>query len=125
MSNNYSVYVDGTEVNDFYVSKEIADQIGEQFTRDGYENVEVIKSKSHTEECTVLQILTHGKECFVLMRDNETGDSFIFANTPRFKQGYNVFSTVKIRLDLKENRLACIFEDGSENHIEQLFKEVV
>jgi hypothetical protein len=39
----YSVFVGGTEVNDFYLTHEQAEDLADDFYDDGYDDVEIIK----------------------------------------------------------------------------------
>ena len=41
--NNYTVYVGGDEVNDYYLSKEEAEVIAARWERDGYDDVRVVE----------------------------------------------------------------------------------
>ena len=45
MNKEYSVWVGGAEVNDYYMTKENADKLAEQFLDDGYDDVVVRKEK--------------------------------------------------------------------------------
>ena len=39
---HYSILIDGNEVNDYYLTKEIAEQHKAEWISDGYENVEIV-----------------------------------------------------------------------------------
>ena len=39
----YTVFVGGTEVNDYYLSQEEANQLAEEYREDGYTDVEIVK----------------------------------------------------------------------------------
>ena len=39
----YTVFVGGTEVNDYYLSQEEANRLAEEYREDGYTDVEIIK----------------------------------------------------------------------------------
>lgn len=41
--NNYTVYVGGGEVNDYYLSKNEAEEIAARWERDGYDDVRVVE----------------------------------------------------------------------------------
>lgn len=41
--NNYTVYVGGEEVNDYYLSKDEAEEIAASWERDGYDDVQVVQ----------------------------------------------------------------------------------
>ena len=41
--NNYTVYVGGEEVNDYYLSKEEAEEVAARWERDGYDDVQVVQ----------------------------------------------------------------------------------
>lgn len=41
--NNYTVYVGGEEVNDYYLSKDEAEEIAARWERDGYDDVQVVQ----------------------------------------------------------------------------------
>ena len=41
--NNYTVYVGGDEVNDYYLSKDEAEEIAARWERDGYDDVRVVE----------------------------------------------------------------------------------
>ena len=40
-SENYSVFVGGTEVNDYLLTKEQAENLAQEFIDDGYDDVEI------------------------------------------------------------------------------------
>ena len=42
MDARYSVFVDGTEVNDYYLTYDEAEFLAEGYELDGYENVEIV-----------------------------------------------------------------------------------
>ena len=42
---HYSIYIDGNEVNDYYLTKEVAELHKEEWIADGYDNVEIISFK--------------------------------------------------------------------------------
>ena len=41
--NKYTIWVGGTEVNDYYVDKKTADRIAEEYKLSGYDDVKIKK----------------------------------------------------------------------------------
>lgn len=43
MKKNYTVWVGGTEVNDYYLTKEQAEKLADEYINDGYDDVKIEK----------------------------------------------------------------------------------
>jgi len=46
----FSVYVDGIEVNDYYLTKDEAKRLKEEYELDGYDCVEIVRKSEMKEE---------------------------------------------------------------------------